>query len=120
MNSDFKKFVRQKKIEIHIRSIFLQGLLVNDLKYIPKKFKIYKKYFLRWKNFCEKLDINKIEGCLNFLSKQKLNSKYVIGFKNENELLELLNLKLTKKIINYNEFKKIPLLLKSPDLWNKL
>ena len=120
LNSDFKKFVRQKKIEIHIRSIFLQGLLINDLKYIPNKFKIYKKYFLRWKNFCEKLDIHKIEGCLNFLSKQKLNSKYVIGFKSKNELLELLNLKLTKKIINYNEFKKIPLLLKSPNLWNKL
>ena len=120
LNLKFIKFLKRKKVETHIRSIFLQGLLVNEFKYIPSKFKTYKKYFLRWENFCDKLNINKIEGCLNFLLNQKIKCKLVVGFKSEKEFLEILNLKITKKKINYNEFNKIPLLLKSPNLWKKL
>ena len=31
-------------VEIHIRSVFLQGLLLSDLKNLPKKFIKYKKF----------------------------------------------------------------------------
>jgi len=120
LNTEFKRFVKQKKIEIHIRSIFLQGLLVNELRHVPNKLKFYKNYLLKWENFCKKLGVNKIEGCINFLSKQNFKYKFVIGFKSRKEFLEILNLKITKKRINYNEFEKIPLLLKSPNLWKKL
>ena len=37
------KYMKRHKIEIHVRSVFLQGLLLMPLKDIPS-------YFLEWKN----------------------------------------------------------------------
>ena len=47
-NNLFKKIISRKKIEVHVRSIFLQGILV-DKKLIPSKIKknpAIKRWFL--------------------------------------------------------------------------
>ena len=41
-NSKYLKILKKNKVEIHVRSIFLQGMLLSDIKNIPKKFKSLK------------------------------------------------------------------------------
>lgn len=117
---NFKKFVKQKKIEVHARSIFLQGLLINEMKFIPTKFSRYKKYLKSWHNFCKRKKISKVEACINFINNQSIVKKIVIGFKDSQEFLDILNTNINKKIVLHKKFDEVPKNLKSPNLWKNI
>ena len=115
----FIKYVKKNKIEVHARSIFLQGLLVNDLEDIPNKFVKFKKLFISWNHFCETQHITKVQACLNFVDNISFVNKIIIGFKNVNELREIINyskIKILKKFI----VKKISKKLINPNKWSSI
>ena len=117
-NKYFQK-IKNKEIEIHIRSIFLQGLLLRDYKKIPKYFKKWKRIFLSWEKWCEKKNISKLQSCLNFVSSYKKIDKVIIGVADEKELIQIL--KCIKKI-SKNYPKKIflnDIKLIDPRKWKK-
>jgi aryl-alcohol dehydrogenase-like predicted oxidoreductase len=94
------KIIKNKKIEIHARSIFLQGLLLRKWNELPSKLKFLKNY---WKKIDKKLklkNIDKYQACVNFVTNLDVD-KLVVGFDNEDQLKKLLNIKKTKKIIPY-------------------
>ena len=62
-------FIKLKNIKIHVRSIFLQGILI-DKKIIPKKFKEFKE-LSNWHNFLKKNKLNSLTEIINFLSNFK-------------------------------------------------
>jgi len=119
LDTNFKNFVKKNKIEIHARSIFLQGLLVSDIKSIPNKFKKYKKYFINWNKYCQKNNLSKVQACLNFVDNISIVKKIVIGFKSKKELEEIINFK-RKKIKRFFLLPKIPKILINPNLWKNL
>lgn len=93
-------YFKKNKIEIHVRSIFLQGLLLMNKNQLSKKFKNYEKF----KKLFDDLDvwisqkkISRVEACVNFVKKYKNIDYYVIGFHKLDELKEVVyskNLKL--------------------------
>ncbi len=100
---DYIKRIKNKKMEIHVRSIFLQGLLLKEYKKIPKYFK-NRKLFYEWENWCHKNNISKIQCCVNFISNQKYIDKIVVG---PNSIEEILDIKKHFKKITNNFPKKI-------------
>ena len=42
LNKKFKNEVLKKNIKVHVRSVFLQGVLTNHINYLPNKFKRFK------------------------------------------------------------------------------
>ncbi len=91
-------YFKNTKTEIHIRSIFLQGLLLMNKNTLPK-------YFNKWKNLFNKLERKKIyykknsfELCINFI---KINIKkfksVVIGVNSTKELNEIITMFKRKK-----------------------
>lgn len=92
--SGWLKKLKKNKTEIHVRSIFLQGLLLKNEKSMPRKFKKWKNIFKKWNNYCKKENISKIQGCINFIKSFKKISFVIIGFE---------NIKQVKNIISYFE-----------------
>tara|TARA_B100000767_G_scaffold88407_1_gene84915 strand:+ start:719 stop:1597 length:879 start_codon:yes stop_codon:yes gene_type:complete len=92
------KLIKKKRVEIHARSIFLQGLLLCSLNHVPKKFQKWKKIFLKWEKWTKEKKITKLEACLSFAFSNKHINKVVIGVKDVTELREILNTKIYKKI----------------------
>ena len=119
LNTNFKNFVKKNKIKIHARSVFLQGLLVNDIEDIPYKFQKYKKYLIHWNKYCKKNKLSKVQACLNFIDNISFVEKIVIGFKTQKELEEIISYK-RKKIKRFPLPSKIPKILINPNLWKKL
>ena len=78
--------LKKNKIEIHVRSIFLQGLLLKDEKLIPKKFKKWKNIFRKLNVYCKNENITKIEACINFIKSFRKISYVVIGFENNDQI----------------------------------
>lgn len=100
-----KKFlneIEKKKIKLHVRSIFLQGILLSKIKFIEKKFKKWKKIFYDWEKFCSYNNVSKIELATNFILNYPSIEKIVVGFNNKNEFLQFLKIKkINIKIPNF-------------------
>ena len=113
------KKMKNRGIEIHVRSIFLQGILLCNIDNLPKYFKTWKNLFIKWENWNFDNKKKKIETCLNFLNNQRYIDKLVIGVNNARQLEEIIKIlkknkkKFPRKI--YSDNKK----LLEPRLWKK-
>jgi aryl-alcohol dehydrogenase-like predicted oxidoreductase len=108
----------KKKIKIQIRSIFLQGALLQ--KQTPRSLIIYKKIFNQFFKFCKISKMSQVYHCINFIKSIKSIDSIVIGITNFSELTEIVNVvKYKKKIFNYFQFKSKNLNLIMPPKWKK-
>jgi aryl-alcohol dehydrogenase-like predicted oxidoreductase len=106
-----------KGIELHIRSIFLQGLLTLPRKKIPNEFKKWNMIFDTWDNFLIENQLNSTEVCYRFVKKFKQISKIIIGFDNALHLAELINIDTNKKSLSFPDIKCEDEVLINPSLW---
>ena len=95
--------LKNQGIETHIRSIFLQGLLVNKSFYKKFYFKKWQKLFFNWFQNLESNNISPIDYCLSDLLNFDFD-KIIIGINNSENLKEIINFKTVKKnkMINFN------------------
>ena len=114
--SGWLKKLKKNKTEIHVRSIFLQGLLLQNEKSMPRKFKKWKNIFKKWNNYCKKENISKIQGCINFIKSFKKISFVIIGFEDIKQVKNIIsyfkNNKKSHTTIACNDIKLI-----DPRLW---
>ena len=120
LTKNFLNEIKKKKIKLHVRSIFLQGIILSDMQLINKKFKRWKNIFHSWEKFCQYHNSSKIEIATNFLFNYPLIDKIIVGFNNKNQFLEFLKIKkLNLKIPNFiNKDKKSIEKLIKPYNWN--
>jgi len=86
----------KKKIEIQVRSIFLQGALLS--KKTPSKLKKYDKTFNYWQKWCIKKKLNKVKICLHFVKSFNKISSIIIGINDIEQLKEIIKFLKEKTI----------------------
>ena len=84
--------LKVRGIETHVRSIFLQGLLVNKLIYKKPYFKKWKQKISDWFISLDNNNISPIDYCLNDLLNCEFD-KIIIGVNNFENLKEIINFK---------------------------
>ena len=101
LNTGWFDKLKKLEIEVHARSIFLQGLLVNKSVYKKKYFKKWKKQISQWFTLLENNRISPIDYCLSDILNSDFD-KVVIGINNFDNLKEIINFrKINKnKILN--------------------
>ena len=102
--------------EIHARSIFLQGLLLENKK-IPIKFKKWSTVWNKWNSFINKNNYKRSNVCLSFVLANRYIDKIILGFSSNKEIKEIfLNFKkINFKLINKNFTSDIKLI--NPNYW---
>ena len=83
----FQKDIYKSNIEIHVRSIFLRGILINDFKYWPKINNVYDIYN-KIQDLCAKYKLSKIELVIGFIKSIKWINGIIFGVDNINQLSE--------------------------------
>lgn len=97
VKSSLIKSLKNGGCEIHARSIFLQGKLLNKNKKDSLIFS-NKKYFKRLDEFCLENNLSRLSACIQFLLQNKrLINGVVVGMSNFHELLEIYNQLRSKK-----------------------
>lgn len=81
--------LKDMKIKIHIRSIFLQGLMLMEAKERPEYFDKWKDLFDKWDQWNNHKLRNKINSCLNFSMNLENVSNIIIGVDSLQQLKEL-------------------------------
>ena len=100
--------MHEDNVEIHVRSVFLQGVLLEEFNNLPKFFSQYKDYFFKFDSWLKKNNISKLEACMNHSIKDNRISKIVVGINSKKNLKEVTGVKYLKKI-------KFPAWLSSDD-----
>lgn len=103
LNNGTIHFLSNKNIEIHCRSIFLQGLILQNINkwptFLSKEFKkAHERNVQKYKIF----DLKPLEVSLKFIKSQKNIAAVVVGITSLNELIEINNCweNLENKTIN--------------------
>lgn len=79
---------KEKGVEIHTRSVFLQGLFFKDLSLLSEKLKQLRPYLQSIRGLQEENNIKMQDLALNYAIKQELISKVLIGVDSLNQLKE--------------------------------
>jgi hypothetical protein len=83
------EFLAQKHIEIHARSLFLQGILLNSYHSLPSYFHAFKDEFDKYHNFQQRHQLSPLQSCFAFCQQIKTVDKFVIGCCSQSQLQEL-------------------------------
>ena len=115
-NYKINEFLKEDKIQLELRSIFLQGLLLINENNVPKKFNEWKKFFQKLGEIKKKKNLTMLEIALSALRNIEFKN-VVFGVLTQNELREIIknipkskinlpnfNLKNKKKLINPHEW----------------
>ena len=97
------KFLKNKNIEIHARSIYLQGLLLMSSEKINSYFNPWKKFFDNWHQECNDQNFIPLEAALDFVIKIKEIDHCILGIQNSKQLKE--NISSLKKNKNFDASK---------------
>ena len=94
MESQYLDLISANQIELHFRSIFLQGLLLMNVKQIPSYFDPWNDALLKWHEWLDNQKMTALEGCLSFVSSNcRSIDSIVCGFQSVNQLKEFQNIR---------------------------
>lgn len=107
-------------VEIHVRSVFLQGLLLMSNIERPDKFNRWSHLCESWDNWLQQRGVTALEACLAFVMKEPLIDKVIVGVDTKSQLEEILGV-LDNNISSFpDQFEINDLDLINPSRWNTL
>ncbi|MDA7733822.1 aminotransferase class III-fold pyridoxal phosphate-dependent enzyme, partial [Candidatus Pelagibacter sp.] len=115
------KGLKKKGILLHARSIFLQGLLLQNRRNLNKYFLNWSNNFMSWQKYLKIHKKKPEQACIEFVLSNKYIDKVVIGVDNDLQFKE--NMKIFSKFKNKKNYPKIEFLkvdderLTDPRLW---
>ena len=100
--NQYLRKLHSKKIEIHCRSVFLQGLLLKEKHELPSKFLKYKNLWKKYYSWLQQNNLNSLEACINFILRKKEISRMVLGVESIFQLKKILL--ISAKNIKFPDF----------------
>ena len=112
--------LKRRGIEIHGRSIFLQGLLLMNKDQRPKKFEKWGSLWNDWDQWLIDVKITPLQACLSISMAIKEIDKIIIGFDNLTQLQQVTSTKIISPIAVPNNFLGVDNNLINPSKWASL
>ncbi len=100
-----------KKVEVHFRSIFMQGLLLLPKEKMPNKFDRWNTIFEKWHLYIEANKFDPLEVCVKYAFSQQNSSKVLVGVESAEQLEEIIRYKSSENKLNLDDL----LFMKSED-----
>lgn len=89
-----------EEVEIHTRSVFLQGLLLMPRNRIPNIFNKWSKIWDQWALKLKNNNLSALEACLSYPLSLPEIDKIIVGVENVNQLRDIIDKSNSKKIKN--------------------
>lgn len=120
LKEDVLDYFEKQNIEIHARSLFLQGVLLSDV--VPKHLSSLKLYCDEIKKRADEMGVSRLSFLMTWANQLKHIKKWVLGvssLSNFNEIIECASCLREKLNCNLDKFKCIEDPLVDPRNWNK-
>ena len=107
-------------VKVHVRSIFLQGLLLMNANNRPQKLERWFSVFDAWDSWLQEQELTALQGCLAFVMQDSSIDKIVIGIDNFQQFKEVLS-SIDNKVIQFPKFLNTDSIdLINPSYWSSL
>ena len=106
-------------IKVHVRSVFMRGVLLADYKKLPRNLHNFKSYLAKLTKWCNQNKITKLQATINYIKTIKNINAVVIGVDNTDQLRKIIlafknsstkfpqkiNLNIPKKYLDIRKWK---------------
>lgn len=99
LESGWLDILHNRGTKIHARSVFLQGVLLQDFSKLHSYFNNWKLYFDDFEKFCERNDLTKLEVLINYVLSFDKIDKVIVGAEDFVQLKQIIG---ACKKINYD------------------
>lgn len=117
-NSGWLRRLKQMKIEVQARSIFLQGLLLRKYNSLPAMFSSESELWKRWHDWLAKSNVSALSCCLEFVFNNNLFDRYVVGINSKQHLVEITSALSQHKITSFPDIRSENETFINPSKWN--
>ena len=76
-------------VEVHARSVFLQGLLLIEQDELPTQFLPWNDTFIKWNEFVHSNNLSHVAAAISAVNSQKV-TRLVVGVQSLNQLIEVV------------------------------
>jgi aryl-alcohol dehydrogenase-like predicted oxidoreductase len=77
-------------VDVHVRSVFLQGVLLEGLDRLPNRFKRWNDQLEHWSHVCEDFGGDRLAVALAAVKHPAIN-RIVVGVQSKNQLIDIVN-----------------------------
>ena len=119
VESGWHKRLKKMGIEIHVRSIFMQGLLLMKKDLIPNNFSKWKNIWNKWHSWIEEKNINTLDACIAFVSSIDEIDRIIVGVDSLKHLEEIVQSYKLKQVTEFPDISSNDIDLINPSLWKK-
>jgi len=120
LTNGWLKKLHEADVEIHVRSVFLQGLLLMKPQDLPIKFYPWKTLWNKWYNWLNENNLTPLQACLRFAIAQPEINRVVVGVDNAGQLNEILSAAQCNAPLPPQELASEDKNLINPSLWHNL
>lgn len=120
IHSGWAQKLKDNDVEIHIRSAFLQGLLLMSQEARPLKFKKFESFWSEWDRWLLSVNLTPLQACLAYVLSIKEVDKLVVGVDGLKQLREIVA-SAGMQLHSYPQWSKdLPCNLINPSMWDQL
>ena len=113
--------LKANNVEVHVRSVFLQGLLLMSYRKIPERFHKWQGIWKVWNDWLKKNpDISATQACLGYVNQFSEVDRIIVGVDNLSQFKELLRSFRTSMIDSYPDLACNDENLVHPFNWERL
>ena len=105
-------------VEIHVRSIFLQGLLLMPFNSIPEEFKRWSKILAAWDEWITKIGVTRLQAATSFALADSRISRVIVGVDSLRQLKEIVSVVPARELYYPEHLCCVDEDLINPSRWN--
>lgn len=110
--------LKRQGVEIHARSVFLQGLLLMDHSRLPVYFRQVQKHLQEYHQMLDEYRVTPLQAALSFVAGIEEIDTLVCGVNNTNQLAEIINgLQHAPKMPAFAKYALFDEAIVNPSLW---
>lgn len=117
LTSGALEFIHKQGTKIHVRSLFCQGLLLQDLDDALIFNQTHKNIFTAYSNWCKATGLTQLEACLSLMKSLPLVDKFVLGFDSSEQLINVADIYNRVKPLEEIPTFDAPIELYDPRYW---
>ncbi|MBL4759714.1 MAG: aldo/keto reductase [Mariprofundaceae bacterium] len=82
--------LKEKGVEVHARSIFLQGLLLMPYQHRPEKFKLWDDLWRKWDGWLQEHNLTPLEASIRYALSVAEISNVIVGVNSKTQLKQII------------------------------
>ena len=120
LSSGWLQKLKDQGVDIYVRSVFLQGLLLTPRKNILPKFERWRRCWDEWDSWLSANAAQPVEACLGFVQQFPQIDKFIVGADTARQLSELIKASTLHKQLSYPDLSSEEEMLIHPGNWSSL